>query len=39
VKILLFMSERSAAKLLAAMTDKDLAAGLCEKLKRVQQEG
>ncbi len=41
VKILYFMSERTAAKMLAAITDTDLAAKLCEKLKRVsrQQEG
>ena len=39
VKILYFMSDRSAAKLLAALTDKDLAARLCEKMKKVEKEG
>lgn len=39
VKILYFMSDRSAAKLLAELTDKDLAARLCEKMKKVEKEG
>ena len=38
VKILFFMSERSAAKLLAEITDKDLAARLCEKMKKIEKE-
>ena len=38
VKILYFMSERSAAKLLAEITDKDLAARLCEKMKKIEKE-
>ncbi len=38
-KILFYMSERAAAKLLAEIPDKDLAAGLCQKLKKVQEEG
>lgn len=39
VKILFFMSERSSAKLLAEITDKDLAARLCEKMKKIEKEG
>ncbi len=40
VKILYFMSERNAAKMLAAITDTELAARLCQKLKKVsKQEG
>jgi len=38
VKILYFMSERSAAKLLAEIADKDLAARLCEKMKKIEKE-
>jgi len=38
VKILQFMSERTAAKALAAMQDRSLAAKLSEMMKRVQQE-
>lgn len=39
VKILFYMSERAAAKLLAEIPDKDIAAGLCQKLKKIQEEG
>jgi flagellar motility protein MotE (MotC chaperone) len=39
VKILFYMSERAAAKLLAEIPDKDIAAELCQKLKKVQEEG
>ncbi len=39
VKILYYMSERSAGKLLAEITDKTLAAKLCGKLKKVQEKG
>jgi flagellar motility protein MotE (MotC chaperone) len=39
VKILHFMSERSAAKVLGELTDKALAARLTEKLKRISEEG
>jgi len=39
VKILFLMSERSAAKVLAAMTDRKLAARLLERMKRIEQEG
>jgi flagellar motility protein MotE (MotC chaperone) len=39
VKILYLMSERSAAKVLAEMTDTSLAARLTEMMKRIQQEG
>ncbi len=38
VKILYFMSKRSAGKLLSEITDKALAARLCGKLKKVHQE-
>jgi len=38
-KILRYMSERSAGKLLSEMSNKDLAARLCEKLKVLQEEG
>ena len=38
VKILRYMSERSAGKLLSEMGDKELAARLCSKLKRVEEE-
>jgi flagellar motility protein MotE (MotC chaperone) len=38
VKILFFMSERSSAKLLAEIADKDLAARLCEKMKKIEKE-
>ena len=39
VKILYYMTERSAAKVLAAFTDRNLAAGLTESLKRIREEG
>jgi flagellar motility protein MotE (MotC chaperone) len=39
VAILHYMSERSAAKVLAEITDKALAARLTEMLKRVREEG
>ncbi len=39
VKILYYMSERSAGKLLSEITDKTLAAQLCGKLKKVQEKG
>ena len=39
VKILYYMSERSAGKLLSEITDKTLAAKLCGKLKKVQEKG
>lgn len=39
VKILHLMSERSAAKVLAEMPDKSLAARLSEKMKRIGREG
>jgi len=39
VKILYYMSERTAAKLLAAFEDAQLAARLCEKLKRIREQG
>jgi flagellar motility protein MotE (MotC chaperone) len=38
VKILFYMQERSVAKVLAEMTDKGLAARLCEQLKRVKEQ-
>ena len=38
VKILYFMSERSAAKLLAKMPDKTLVAKLSGKIKKIQQQ-
>jgi hypothetical protein len=38
-KILFYMSPRAAAKLLAAVPDKDLVAKLCQKLKKIQEEG
>lgn len=38
VKILRFMSERSAGKILAEMSDKEMAARLCSKLKVIQEE-
>jgi flagellar motility protein MotE (MotC chaperone) len=38
VKILRYMSERSAGKVLSEMTDKELAARLCTKLQRLQEE-
>jgi flagellar motility protein MotE (MotC chaperone) len=37
-KILHFMTERGAAKLLAEVADKGLAARLCDQLKRLQEE-
>ena len=37
-KILHFMSERGAAKLMSEITDKGLAASLTEKLKNIQEE-
>ena len=37
VKILYFMSERAVAKVLAALADRDLAARLCDGLKRVHK--
>jgi flagellar motility protein MotE (MotC chaperone) len=37
-KILHFMSERAAAKLMGEITDKGLAASLTEKLKNIQEE-
>jgi len=37
VKILYFMEERSVAKLLAAIPDRDLVADLCERMKRVHE--
>jgi len=37
VKILLFMEERSVAKLLAAVKDQQLVATLCQKMKRVHE--
>ena len=39
VKILYYMSERSAGKLLSEITDKTLAAKLCGQLKRIQEKG
>lgn len=39
VKILFYMSERAAAKLLAEIPDKGIAAELCQKLKKIQEEG
>jgi flagellar motility protein MotE (MotC chaperone) len=38
VKILRFMSERSAGKILTEMSDKEMAARLCSKLKVIQEE-
>ena len=38
VKILFYMQERSVAKVLAEMTDKNMAARLCEQLKRVKEQ-
>ena len=38
VKILHYMTERSVAKVLAEITDKSLAARLCEQLKRVKEQ-
>jgi flagellar motility protein MotE (MotC chaperone) len=38
VKILHYMQERSVAKVLAEITDKNLAARLCEQLKRVKEQ-
>lgn len=37
-RILFYMSERTAAKVLAEMADKGLAAQLCDRLKRIQEE-
>jgi len=37
--ILHFMSQRSAAKLLAAISDKSLAARLCDRMKRIREAG
>ena len=39
VKILYYMSARSAGKVLSEMTDKTLAARLCGKLKKIQEKG
>ena len=39
VKILYYMSERSAAKLLAEIPDKSLAAKLFQKIKVINEEG
>ncbi len=39
VRILYYMSERSAAQLLATMKTEGLAARLCDKLKRVREKG
>lgn len=39
VRILRYMSKKKAAKLLAEMSDKALAAGLFERMKRLQEEG
>lgn len=39
VKLLYYMKERSAAKILSALTDQALAARLTEKLKRITKEG
>ncbi len=39
VKILFYMTERSAAKILGEIQDKTLAARLTERLKRVKEEG
>ena len=38
-KILSYMSERSAAKLLAEITDKTIVARLCDRMKRIREEG
>ncbi|MCX5684027.1 MAG: hypothetical protein NT049_10120 [Planctomycetota bacterium] len=38
VKILFYMQERSVAKVLAEITDKNVAARLCEQLKRVKEQ-
>ena len=38
-KILYYMSQRSAAKLLGEMSDEKLAAKLCEKMKRIKESG
>lgn len=38
VKILHYMSERSVAKVLAEMTDKTLAARLCEQMKLIKEQ-
>jgi flagellar motility protein MotE (MotC chaperone) len=37
-RILYFMSERSAAKLLAAITDQTIAIRLCDRMKKIQEE-
>ena len=39
VKILFYMSEKKAAKLLAEMQDQNIAAKLCQKLKKIQEDG
>ncbi len=39
VKILHHMTERTTAKVLAAMSDKAAVAGLCEQMKRLHKEG
>jgi len=39
VKILFLMSDRSAGKVLAAMTDRKLAARMLAQMKRIEQEG
>ncbi len=39
VKILFYMSEKKAAKLLAEMQDQNIAAKLCQKLKMIQEDG
>jgi flagellar motility protein MotE (MotC chaperone) len=38
-KILVYMAERSAAKLLAEITDKTVVAKLCDRMKRIKEEG
>jgi len=38
VKILHYMTERSVAKMLAEITDKNLAARLCDQLRRVKEQ-
>lgn len=39
VKILFYMSEKKAAKLLAEIPDPKVAADLCQKMKKIQEDG
>lgn len=39
VKILYYMSERAAGKILAEISDKTMASKMCEQLKRIREDG